>query len=54
MEYDPADPTVAAIEDIEWELIDALDTLVIHVLALHIPELKAILDKLGLEINIIN
>ena len=48
IEYNPADPSVATIEDVE---IDSLDTLVIHVLAVTVPELKRLLDRLELSIN---
>ena len=47
VEYNPDDPTVTAIEDVEWELIDSLDSLVVHVLAVTVPELKRLLDRLG-------
>ena len=49
VEYNPDDPTVTAIEDVEWELIDSLDSLVIHVLAVTVPELKRLLDRLSLH-----
>ena len=45
VEYNPDDPTVTAIEDVEWELIDLLGSLVIHVLAVTVPELKRLLDR---------
>ena len=51
VEYNPDDPTVSAIEDVEWELIDSLDTLVIHVLAITVPELKRLLDRLELSVD---
>ena len=42
---------MVAIEDIDWEVVDALDTLVIHVLALTVPELKRLLDRLGFAVD---
>ena len=51
VEYNPDDPTVTAIEDVEWELIDSLDSLVIHVLAITVPELKRLLDRLEFSVE---
>ena len=51
VEYNPDDPTVTAIEDVEWELIDSLDSLVIHVLAVTVPELKRLLDRLEFSVD---
>ena len=51
VEYNPDDPTVTAIEDVGWELIDSLDTLVTHVLAVTVPELKRLLDRLEFSVD---
>ena len=32
IEYDTEDPTVTSIEEVDWELVQSLDTLVVHVL----------------------
>ena len=51
IEYDAADPTIASIEQIDWELVTSLDTLVVHTLACTVPSLKALLDKLNFSVD---
>ena len=47
----PLGDTVTAIEDVEWELIDSLDSLVIHVLAVTVPEFERLLDRLKFSVD---
>ena len=51
IEYDAADPTITSIEQIDWELVTSLDTLVVHTLACTVPSLKALLDKLNFSVD---
>ena len=51
IEYDTSDPTVASIEEVDWELVQSLDTLVVHVLACTVPSLKSLLDQLELSVD---
>ena len=47
IEYDTADPTVT----VDRELVQSLDTLVVHVLACTVPGLKSLLDQLELSVD---
>ena len=51
IEYDAADPTITSIEEIDWELVTSLDTLVVHVLACTVPSLKSLLDRLNFSVD---
>ena len=51
IEYDAADPTITSIEEIDWELVTSLDTLVVHVLACTVPSLKDLLDRLNFSVD---
>ena len=51
VEYNLDDPTVTAIEDVEWELVNALDSVVIHVLAITVPDLRRLLDRLEFSVD---
>ena len=51
IEYDAADPTITSIEEVDWELVHSLDTLVVHVLACTVPSLRSLLDRLDLSVN---
>ena len=51
IEYDAADPTITSIEEVDWELVHSLDTLVVHVLACTVPSLKDLLDRLNFSVD---
>ena len=51
IEYDTEDPTVTSIEEVDWELVQSLDTLVVHVLACTVPGLTRLLDQLELSVD---
>ena len=42
---------MTSIEEVEWELVRSLDTLVVHVLACTVPDLKRLLDRLELSVD---
>ena len=50
IKYDAADPTIPSLE-VDWELVNSLDTLVVHVLACTVPRLKDLLDRLNFSVD---
>ena len=42
---------MTSIEEVEWELVHSLDTLVVHVLACTVRGLKKLLDQLELSVD---
>ena len=51
IEYVEHAPAVVTIEEAHWDIVDSLDTLIIHVLAAYVQDLQALLNAKGLSLD---
>ena len=51
IEYVEGAPALVTIEEADWDVVDSLDVLILHVLAAYVPDLQALFNTLGFALD---